>query len=159
MTAPPTGPLGTTLERARLPARAAFVGLLLLATLSSYAFDPDPARVGVRLLRAIDPQIGARDAVDALRNLALFAGWGVVWMATSAAGRTSKATPLAVATGAVISLGVETAQLFSAVRNASIVDVLTNTVGTAVGAVGFVLLVRVSPPASTAGARSSASPH
>ena len=144
MTTPPPSPLGDTLDRARLPARAAFVGLLLLATLSSFAFDADPALVGARLRRAIDPQVGARDAVDALRNLALFAGWGVVWMATSAAGRSTRQLLLAVATGAAISLGVETAQLFSAVRNASIVDVFTNTVGTAAGAVGFVLLVRLA---------------
>lgn len=144
MTASPTGPLGVTLERARLPARAAFVGILLLATLSSLAFDPDPAHVRARLLGALDPQMGARDAVDALRNLVLFAGWGVVWMATSAAGRTTKQLLLALAFGAAISLGVETAQLFSPVRNASIVDLLTNTVGTAIGAVGFVLLVRLA---------------
>ncbi len=144
MTAPPAESLGTTLERARLPARAAFFGLLLLATLSSFGFDPDPALVGARLLRAIDPQVGARDAIDALRNLALFAGWGVVWMATAAAGRTTRQLLFAVATGAAISLGVETAQLFSAVRNASILDLLTNTVGTAVGAMGFVLLVRLA---------------
>lgn len=132
------------LDRARLPARAAFVGLLLLATLSSFDFDPDRARVAARLARALDPHVGARDAIDALRNLALFAGWGVVWMATGAAGRTSRQLFLALVTGAAISVGVETAQLFSAVRNASLLDVVTNTVGTAIGALAFVVMVRLA---------------
>ena len=144
MTPDPGAPLGTTLDRARLPARAAFVGILLLATLSSFDLDPDRARVAARLARALDPQIGARDAIDALRNLALFAGWGVVWMATSRAGRSVRELALAVASGAAISVAVESAQLFSAVRNASLVDVLTNTVGAAIGAVGLVLLVRLA---------------
>jgi VanZ family protein len=140
------------LDRARLPARAAFVGILLLATLSSFDFNPDSARIATRLGRALDPQIGARDAIDALRNLALFAGWGVVWMATAAAGRTSRQLLWAVVTGAVISIGVETAQLFSATRNASLIDVFTNTVGTAIGALCFVFLVRLA--ASLKGQRS-----
>jgi len=144
LTAPSTGPLGTTLDRARLPARAAFVGILLLATLSTFDFDPERTRVAIRLARAVDPHVGARDAIDALRNLALFAGWGVVWMATAAAGRTSRQLLLAVVSGATISVAVETAQLFSAVRNASLLDVATNTVGTAIGALGFVFLVRLA---------------
>jgi VanZ family protein len=144
LTAPPRPSLVGTLDRARLPARAAFVGILLLATLSSFDFDPAGAHVALRLARALDPRIGARDAIDALRNLALFAGWGVVWMATCGAGRTARQLLLAVLTGALISVGVETAQLFSAVRNASLLDVATNTAGAAIGAVAFIVLVRVA---------------
>lgn len=139
-----TAPLRDTLDRARLPARAAFVGLLLLATLSSFDADPTASHVAARLGRALDPDVGARDAIDALRNLALFAGWGVVWMATCGAGRTARQLLLALGTGAAISVAVESAQLFSAVRNASLLDVLTNTIGTAVGAIAFVLLVRLA---------------
>lgn len=139
-----TAPLRDTLDRARLPARAAFVGLLLLATLSSFDADPTASHVAARLGRALDPDVGARDAIDALRNLALFAGWGVVWMATCGAGRTFRQLLLALGTGAAISVAVETAQLFSAVRNASLLDVLTNTIGTAIGAIAFVLLVRLA---------------
>lgn len=144
MTRPPATTLVDTLDRARLPARAAFVGLLLLATLSSYDFSPNSGQVAARLVRALDPEVGARDAIDALRNLALFAGWGVVWMATCSAGRAARQLMLALVTGAIISVGVETAQLFSATRNASLLDVATNTLGTAIGAVGFVLLVRLA---------------
>jgi VanZ family protein len=144
LTKPPNESLGSRLDHARLPARAAFFGLLLLATLSTFEFDPDPARVAARLARALDPDIGARDAIDALRNLALFAGWGVVWMATAKAGRTTRQLLLALVSGAAISVAVETLQLLSAVRNASLLDVLSNTAGTALGALGFVFLVRLA---------------
>lgn len=143
-------PLHAVLTRARTPARLAFVGLLLLATLSSFDFSPDRADVAARLARALAPSLGASDAVDALRNLALFAGWGVVWMATAGAGPTLRQLGLAIGSGAAISLGVESAQLLSAVRNASLVDLLTNTLGTALGAVGFIVLVRIAAGRRTA---------
>lgn len=144
MTAAGPAPLRDTLDRARLPARAAFVGILLLATLSSFEFSPDGANVAARFARAMHPHISASDAIDALRNLALFAGWGVVWMATCGPARTARQLLLAILSGAGISLAVEGAQLFSATRNASFIDVLTNSIGTAIGAFGFVLLVRLA---------------
>ena len=144
MSASPADPLGTTLERARLPARAAFIGILLLATLSSFEFSPGGADVAARFARAMHPHVSASDAIDALRNLTLFAGWGVVWMATCGPARTARQLLLAILTGAAISLTVEGTQLFSATRNASFIDVLTNTIGTAIGAIGFVLLVHLA---------------
>jgi VanZ family protein len=89
--------------------------------------SPDGADVAARLARALQPHVSASDAIDALRNLALFAGWGVVWMATCGPARTARQLLLAILTGAAISLAVEGAQLFSATRNASFIDVLTNT--------------------------------
>ena len=112
MTTPPPSPLGDALDRARLPARAAFVGILLLATLSSFDFSPDGADVAARFARAMHPHVSASDAIDALRNLALFAGWGVVWMATCGPARTTRQLFLAILSGAGISLAVEGAQLF-----------------------------------------------
>jgi len=134
----------THLSRARLPARLAYLGILLLATLSRLALDLDLTHVGDRLTQFFHPEIGGRDAVDGLRNLALFAGWGAVWMITTGPGRVAAALVQATLTGAAISLVVETAQLFSPVRNASPLDLLTNTVGTFAGALGLVLLVRLA---------------
>ena len=134
----------THLSRARLPARLAYLGILLLATLSRLALDLDPSHLGERLTQFFHPEIGGRDAVDGLRNLALFAGWGAVWMITTGPGRVTSALVQATLTGAAISLFVETAQLFSPVRNASPLDLLTNTVGTIGGALGLVLLVRLA---------------
>ncbi len=134
----------THLSRARFPARLAYLGILLLATLSRLALDLDPSHLGDRIDQFFHPEIGGRDAVDGLRNLALFAGWGAVWMITSGPGRATSALVQATLTGAAISLFVETAQLFSPVRNASPLDLFTNTVGAFAGALGLVLLVRLA---------------
>lgn len=78
------------------------------------------------------------DVVDGLRNLALTAGVGVVWIATARAalegGRLRHAVYTAGALGLVLGLAAETAQLFSPVRTASILDVLTNGLGAFLGA-------------------------
>jgi uncharacterized membrane protein YhaH (DUF805 family) len=81
--------------------------------------------------------------VDGARNVALFAGWGLVWMITAPAGRTGASLRSAVLTGAGVSVLVELSQLFSATRTASVLDVFTNTVGTLLGALALVFLVVV----------------
>jgi VanZ family protein len=130
------------LETARLPARLAYLAVLALATLSALRLEADPAAALRRASALLDPELSARDVVDGLRNLVLFAGWGLVWMATAGPGPTLRHLRNAVLTGAGASFAVEAAQLFSPVRNASLVDLATNTVGTLAGAVALVLLVR-----------------
>ena len=66
-----------------LAARLAYVVIVLLATLTQLDFSPDLAAAGQRLARAFTPSLGWRDAIDALRNLTLFAGLGAVWVVTS----------------------------------------------------------------------------
>ncbi len=121
-------------------ARLAYIGLLALATLVPFRADPDLAAVAERLLRAFQPVISARDAVDAARNVALFAGWGALWMATSTAASARAAITQATLTGALLSLGIETLQLFSAARNASVLDLLTNSGGALLGSLTIALL-------------------
>jgi glycopeptide antibiotics resistance protein len=72
--------------------------------------------------------------VDGVRNVALFAGFGVVWVVTSLSGRIWRSAWHAMIVGAAVSLCVETLQLFSYVRVASLLDVATNTLGTLIGA-------------------------
>ncbi|UCF19806.1 MAG: VanZ family protein [Gemmatimonadota bacterium] len=128
---------GTTRVRA---ARLAYIGVLALATLVPFRADPDFAAVAERLIRAFQPVVSARDAVDAVRNVALFAGWGALWMATSAVARARSAIAQATLTGVLLSLGIETLQLFSAARNASALDLLTNSGGALLGSVTIALL-------------------
>ncbi len=73
--------------------------------------------------------------------MVLFAGWGLVWMITAPAGRSLVSLRNAVLTGAGVSVLVEVAQLFSTTRTASVLDLLTNTVGSFVGAAALVVLV------------------
>lgn len=115
-------------------ARSAYVAVVLLATLSSLHFDARLADVGPRLLRAFEPGLRMRDAVDAARNVALFAGLGVVWVVTSPSGRVWRAALHATLAALALSATVETMQLFSPVRDSSVLDVLTNTTGALAGA-------------------------
>lgn len=131
---------------------AAYVVVVLLATQLPFVPDPVPGSLGERLARAWNPTVSGRDAVDALRNLVLFAGWGLVWVMTRPARvrRTGEAptydAPAAVVgallTGLALSVAVELFQLFSAQRTASILDVATNSAGAFAGAVGLVGLER-----------------
>lgn len=123
-----------------LLARLAYVGVILLATLSGIEADFDAARMRERLSRALDLDLRARDAVDAARNLVLFAGWGAVWLVTAPGTRLPRRILEATLTGAALSVLVETMQLASSTRVTSIVDVATNTGGAFAGASFIVVL-------------------
>lgn len=127
-------------DRARLPARAAYVAILLIATLTPFRYDPQPSEIAFRLARAFRPYIGGMDVVDGARNVVLFAGWGVVW-ALTAAGNATRVTLAATWTGALISISVEAVQLLASNRKSSILDVTTNTAGSFLGSLGLILLI------------------
>jgi len=139
-------PSGTTfadrLDQVRLPLRLAYVGVLFLATLSWFRIDVDAGDVSRRLGRMLDPSISARDIIDGARNVLLFAGWGLLWMVTAGPGRSRVELRNAVLSGAALSLLVEVLQLFSRSRTASILDLATNTLGAALGAISLVLVVQ-----------------
>lgn len=137
-----TQELSRTLDRARWPLRIAYLAILLLATLSNLEPVLDAGTAAARASGALEVDLTPKDLVDAARNLALFAGWGLIWMATAPAGRSSRSFALAVGTGIAISVGVEMAQLLSDVRKASPLDVLSNGGGALIGAATVVVLVR-----------------
>jgi glycopeptide antibiotics resistance protein len=130
-----------TPRRRYLAARAAYVAVVLLATLTDLELSGDLSAALARLARAVDPAVGWRDAVDGLRNVALFAGLGAVWVATSLRGALATDVRQATLTGFALSALVEGLQVFSAVRTASVLDLATNTFGAFAGAwfLGFVL--------------------
>ena len=136
------GTLHERLERLRLPTLAGYVAVLLLATLTPFVADTDPARMTARLISAIHPRFQPNDIVDGARNLVLFAGWGLVWMATAPPQRAWRSIARATAIGAVISIAIELCQVASSNRYPSILDVLTNTAGSFLGAFFFAALVR-----------------
>ena len=124
-----------------LAARIAFVAIVLLATLTNLDFSWDRAEASARLARAFMPSVGWKDAIDGLRNLTLFAGLGAVWVATSLSGRVRREIWPATLTGLALSITVEGLQVFSPVRDASILDVSTNTLGALGGAIITALLL------------------
>ncbi len=135
--------LAKQLDRSRIPARVAYLAILLLATLTSLGPDLDSGVTLERVGRMLNPRVSAKDVIDGARNVVLFAGWGLVWMLTACSGRSLVSIRNAVLTGALISVSVESAQLFSSRRTASILDVLTNTSGALVGAVTLIVMVLV----------------
>jgi glycopeptide antibiotics resistance protein len=124
-----------------LAARAAYVAVVLLATLTDLHLTWDLAAAGPRLVRAFEPSLGWRDAVDGLRNVALFAGLGAVWVVTSLSGKVRSEIRRATLTGFALSATVEGLQVFSPERTASVVDLATNTLGALAGALALALLI------------------
>jgi glycopeptide antibiotics resistance protein len=118
-----------------LAARWAYVGVVLIATLTQLDFSPDLAAAAQRLARAFTISLGWADAIDGLRNVTLFAGLGAVWVVTTLSGRIGEAIRQATLVGLLLSATVEGLQVFSPVRTASLVDVTTNTLGALGGAV------------------------
>lgn len=120
--------------------RVAYLACVAIATLLHLGFDSSPGNAFFRLKRAIDPQLAFRDIVDAARNIALFVGWGATWVLTTRAPTTRRDVIAATVAGMLASLSVETIQLFSQYRMASIADVCTNTLGSLIGALTLYLM-------------------
>ena len=116
-------------------ARLAYVVVILIATLSNLHADPTWADVPPRLVRALDLTPRLSDAIDAVRNILLFAGLGVVWIATSRLRRPAATLFRVTIISLVMSACIEALQLFSPVRNASLIDVTTDTIGGLAGGV------------------------
>ena len=114
-------------------ARLAYVVIVLVATLSNLHLDPTWADVAPRLARALNLSPHWSDAIDAARNVLLFAGLGAVWVATSRLARPSATLLTLAIVSLLLSGSVETIQLFSPVREASLIDVTTDTIGGLIG--------------------------
>jgi len=130
--------------RLTLAVRMGYVGVIALATLTSLRLDPDISGALQRLPSALNTGLAPRDLVDAIRNIVLFAGWGALWVITAPKHRPALRLTLATLSGFLLSLGVETVQLFSPIRRASILDVTTNTAGSLIGALSVVTMVAVA---------------
>ncbi len=114
-------------------ARLAYAAMVLVATLSNLHPDWSVADAGPRLARALSFSPHMSDAIDAARNVLLFAGLGAVWVATSRLARPRATLVRITLISLLFSSAVETLQLFSPVREASLIDVTTDTVGGLVG--------------------------
>jgi glycopeptide antibiotics resistance protein len=133
----------TTLRRVRFAARAAYVCVVLLATLNHLHLDPDPGRTAIRLERALHWATRGIDVVDAARNVALFAGFGVIFLVTTDGDRPWRTVGRITLEGLALSVSVEAVQLLSWTRTSSINDVTTNTLGALLGAGSIVIAVHL----------------
>ena len=121
--------------------RLAYLGILVLATLTSQSWGLEWTGVGERFARMFTPSLSPRDVIDGARNVLLFAGWGLTWMATAGAGIGREVRNAAIS-GGVLSLLIEGCQLFLSSRTPSVLDLLTNLTGALLGAVCFLFVVR-----------------
>lgn len=124
-------------------ARIAYAGLLAFVLLAPFEPRLDLAYAVGRLLRALEVSLTPADVVDGVRNLVLFAGWGLLWVTTGRADVPARRRILgAVATGAAISVAAEGLQSFLPGRSPSLLDVTTNTLGAWGGAASGLAAVR-----------------
>lgn len=126
-----------------LGARLAYVLVILLATAAEPAAQ-SLADFHARLLHAITFDLGGTGIIDAARNILLFAGWGSVWVLTAARPFDRRTLVRATLLGTILSVLVETGQLLSRTRSASLIDVGTDTAGSLLGAMGALLLLAVA---------------
>jgi glycopeptide antibiotics resistance protein len=124
-------------------ARGLYMAVILLATLAGLNAEWNPAASVARLIHAFQLTFAGRDVIDGLRNILLFAGWGAVWMITWRGDHPWRGVRGATLTGAGLSLMVESAQLLSPVRNTSVIDLTTNTVGSFLGALTLMTMISV----------------
>lgn len=130
-------------DRRATTARLAYLAVILIATLSDLHFDPALADVHARWVRAFQVDLQLHDVVDGARNILLFAGLGAVWVTTARPGPRWRPVILVTLLSLVASSCVESMQLFSPVRDSSIVDVTTNTLGGLLGALATVAAERL----------------
>jgi glycopeptide antibiotics resistance protein len=124
--------------------RLAYVAVLALATLSPFQFALDPSAILAHAEEAFRTHYSPRDVVDALRNLALFAGWGALWVVTAPARGRRATLGIPLLTGLVLGTVVETLQLTIPDRTSSVLDVGTNTLGAGAGALLVVAITDIA---------------
>ena len=106
------------------------LGVTLIVTLLPFQFAwPERWEVGV-----------GHDPYDAVLNVLLFVPLGFLYRMVTPRGRGSML--LVIVKAALISSVIEATQLFDATREATVLDVVANTFGAAVGAVGFDRIAR-----------------
>jgi len=125
-----------------LLARVGYVVVVLIATATPLQFDV--TQVVARLGRAFDFGYSPTALVDAAQNVALFAGWGALWVVTAPPLPALRALLWPTVSGFALSLSVETFQLFLVTRTTSVQDVFTNTTGALLGAAFVAALVWIA---------------
>jgi VanZ family protein len=117
---------------------------ILYATLLPFDFSASGALIESRLVRMRErPLKGLGGSLaDVISNVLFFMPWGfllAIWRANRGT-RLGRTLLFALLSGAMLSASVEFAQLFAPKRSPSVVDLITNTFGSVVGAlIGWVV--------------------
>lgn len=116
----------TTAERLGLATLAYVMATTLVITMAPFRFASHPVH-GLSL---------EWTTFDLIMNVVMFVPLGFLYRVTRPRGST-RAWWMAIAVGGTLSAFIETAQLFEETRYSSLLDVLTNTAGAAVGSLLF----------------------
>jgi VanZ family protein len=109
--------------------------VLGFALLSPLAFRGDPGFLADRIRELASPGAPTPgDMVDAVRNVVLFAGWGLLEVTTDRGRSTRRRVIRAAAGGAAIGLTAEVVQIALPERVPSLLDAAMNAAGAGVGA-------------------------
>lgn len=120
---------------ARVWARAGYLAVLGFALLSPLAFRWDPGFLAGRLRGLLSPgALTPGDMVDAVRNVVLFAGWGLLEVVTDRGSSPRRRAFRALAGGAAIGLTAEIVQVALPERTPSLLDAAMNAGGAGLGA-------------------------
>lgn len=119
----------STAERLGLATLAYVVATTLVITMAPFRFSSHPVH-GLSTEWTM---------FDLVMNVVMFVPLGFLFRVTRPRGSTT-AWWMALVLGALLSAAIETAQLFSATRYSSLLDILTNTAGAAVGSLLFTRL-------------------
>jgi glycopeptide antibiotics resistance protein len=127
-----------------LIARLGYVVVLAAATLAPFHFALPTAGLARGLANAFMFRYSAATAVDAVQNVLLFAGWGALWVTTSRPLPLGASIRTPALSGAAMSVLAEGLQLFLPDRRCSVLDVMTNTAGAALGAASIAIAVQTA---------------
>lgn len=124
---------------------------IVYATMLPFDLSASGEQIAVRLRLLWERPWSVRSRADAVGNVLLFLPWGFL-LAVGRAGRGTSfvaALILALLSGAILSGSVEFTQLFAPSRYPSVIDLMTNTIGSVAGAlVGWPIGRWVGPIAS-----------
>lgn len=136
----------------RIDARTALLLLFSLfivyGTLLPFNFRFDPAMVEAKLRRSFGAFGRTASRADVVSNVLLFVPWGFLfaWRAAVRGRGLGRVTAGAALCGLALSAAVEVAQLFLPSRTTSPIDLATNTLGSALGALAGWPLARWAWP-------------
>ena len=99
------------------------------------------------LLRSLDAPTGVYLFRDLIVNIAIYVPFGAVaYLAFERRTRSVLLYAAPVISGCILSFGIEIAQLFTPTRNASLLDVISNTAGSGIGVIAASSLRMFLPP-------------
>lgn len=112
-----------------------YLAILVYALLAPFSFRWDAGFLAERAGRMLSPDtLTPGDAVDAVRNVLLLAGWGLLLVVTDRGHPRRRRIFLALGSGAAIGLTAEMLQLALPARTPTLLDAATNTAGAGLGA-------------------------